>query len=266
MPIVVSRDKQPDNTVKTTNYYKPLNNLKSVPMFLAPESAVKAIEAYRSMLADWHKFDGEYLKAINDGTARAAVEADKADARKAVEAGKPVKDPRKNQDAYAAKAAEYEVRREVFLEKLVEAENAVERELGSLGDDGLIEKALDIAEQRAAKYRQTISAMLDARQAYQEAVSAIAWAVGRAAAHDDGKPAALPPGKIPPPVQRPFEPVDVDAILRDSERHKGRLDLLVGGVPKSVNAARKFMYKRLKDDPGFDPNAAPSGARKDRFI
>ncbi|MGI5286028.1 hypothetical protein ACQEVF_22205 [Nonomuraea polychroma] len=264
MPIIVSREKQADNTIRTENIHKPIVT-KHVPRFLAPHDALKAIDAYTAMLSEYHAFKAEYLKTVNVGAEKSATDADKAAARKAVEAGKPVTNPTKNADAYRSKAAEYEVRHEVWLEKLVEAERLVEAELAKPGDDALIERSIEIAEERAGKYRTAISAMLEARDYYKEALHAISWAVAQSP-HDPA-PAVLPSGKIPPPPQASREEVDVSAILADSERHKGRLDLLVGrGNRQLIEAARRFMYKRLPDDPKNDPKDAPSGSGKDRFF
>ena len=263
MPVGISRDRQPDNTIRTSNYYRPINT-DYVPRFLAPKEALDAIDAYKAMLQEWRTFDAEYQKIVLSGAEKAAFDTDKDAARKAVETGKPVTKPTAHVDAYRSKAAELEVRREILLERLVEAEEALESELSKPGDDALIERALEIAEERAVNYRAAIDAMLKARDHYRQALGAVAWAVSRTAG--DKTPAVIPAGKTPPKPQAPFEDYGVSAILAEPERHKGRLDLIASGTKDIANAARRFMYKRLSDDPGYDPDSAPSGARTDRFI
>ncbi|MEU4577256.1 hypothetical protein [Nonomuraea sp. NPDC023979] len=266
MPIIVSREKQPDNTIRTENIYKPIPYLDQVPRFLASEAAIRQLDAYKALVSEYKAFKAEYDQTINPAHESRAKTADQAAARKAVEAGKPVKDPTKHADEYRSKAAVYAVRHEVWLEKLIEAEKLVEAEISKPGNDALIERALEIAEERAVKYREHTSAMLEARDHYRESLTAVRWAVAQSAGDADTTP-TVPAGKIPPPPRREREEINVTAILGDSERHKDRLDVLVGtGYRNVTNAALRFMYARLKDNPAYNRDEEPSGSYKDRFF
>jgi hypothetical protein len=238
---------------ETTKSYRSLDTSR-VPRFLAPADAVKAIGAYQAMVKEFNAFMAELRAAVNDGEEGKAKAADTAAVRALVEAGKPVKDLTKNHDAYKAAAAGYEVQYSVWLSRLVDAEKLVKVELDRPGDEATIERALQIAEERAQPYRDAIAAMLEARDHYMAGMDAVRWAVQQTT-HDDTK-AVIPPGKILPRVEHPKDPLDVSSVMADAERHKMRLDALFGnthGSKEVLNAAKRFVYGRLKDDPDYKP-------------
>ncbi len=234
--------------------YEPIVT-RHVPLFLIPADARKAIESYRAMLAEYRAFEVERADAVSDTRRAEAAAADTAAMRVLIEAGKPPTNPTKNADEYAAKVAAYGVQFDVWLSRLVDAEKAVSAALAAPGDDALIQAAIDEAERRAVPYRAAIEKALAAKDAYDEAMQAIVWAVAQTT-HDKTQ-AKVPPGKLLPKVEAAPEPLDVTAILKDSERHTKRLDSIVGHMSHMVNAARRFVYARLADDPDYDPSAKP---------